>query len=90
MQLTLELLRLRLLLKQLDEVENSDLHALVIREARLSTELARATVFPWLVFPCLFEERVNAAIQREALVATLYWRGLNAPERFAARPGVSP
>ena len=90
MQWTFELFRLRLLLKQLDKVENSDLHALVIREAKVATELARATAFPWLVFPCLFEERVNAVLRREALVATLYWRGLNTPERFAARPGVSP
>ena len=90
MQWTFELLRLRLLLKQLDKVENSDLHALVIREAKVATELARGTPFPWLLFPCLFEERVNTALQREALVATLYWRGLNAQERFSPRPQASP
>jgi hypothetical protein len=90
MQGTFELLRLRLLLKQLDKVENSDLHTLVIREAKVATELARATAFPWLLFPCLFEERVHAALQGEALVATRYWRGLNAPERLAPRSGVSP
>ena len=90
MEWTFELLRWRLLLRHLDKVENSELHALVIREAKVATELARATAFPWLVFPCLFEERANAALQREAMVATLYWRGLNTPERFTPRPGVSP
>ena len=89
MELTFELLRLRLLLKQLDKVENCDLHALVIREAKVATELARATAFPWLLFPCLFDERVNAALQREAQVATLYWRGLNAREQFSPRPQAS-
>ena len=90
MEWTFELLRFRLLLKQLDKVENSELHALVIREAKVAAELARATAFAWLVFPCLFEERVNAALQREALIATLYWRGLNARERLTQRPGLSP
>ena len=90
MQWTFELLRLQLLLRQLDKVENSDLHALVIREAKVATELARGTPFPWLLFPCLFEERVDAALQREALVATLYWGGLNAREQLTPRPGVSP
>jgi hypothetical protein len=90
MEWTFELHRLRLLLKQLDKVENSDLHALVIREAKVATELASATAFPWLLFPCLFEERVEAALQREALVATLYWGGLNARDRLTPRSGVSP
>jgi hypothetical protein len=85
MESTFELLRWRLLLKRLDKIENSELHALVIREAKVATELAGATAFPWLLFPCLFEERVDAALEREARVATLYWRGLNAPERYATR-----
>ena len=85
MEWTFELLRWRLLLRRLDQLENCELHALVIREARAATELARATPFPWLVFPCLFEERADAALEGEAQRSTLYWRELNAPLQSTAR-----
>jgi len=82
---TLELLRWRLLLSRLDRIERFELHAQVIREAEEAETVARATPFPCLFFPCLFEERVEALLHREAVRARLYWHQLNVPKRFAPR-----
>ncbi len=82
---TFELLRWRLLLNQLDKIENAELHARVIREAEAAEELAGATPFPCLLFPCLFEERVEALLHREARQARYYWRELNPSEPYPTR-----
>ncbi|HWV98307.1 MAG TPA: hypothetical protein VNZ64_01320 [Candidatus Acidoferrum sp.] len=85
MERSFELLRWRLLLNRLDRIESSELHALVIREAKSASEIACDSAVPWLVFPCLFEERVDTALQLEAQVATVYWGQLNGLDRRAAR-----
>ncbi len=84
MESTFELLRWRLLLRRLDSIQSSELHALVIREAHRAAVLASATSFPWLLFPCLFEERVDAALTRHARDAELYWKDLYSPASAAA------
>jgi hypothetical protein len=83
MSSTFELLCWRLLLRKLDKIERFELHAQIIREAEDAEAVARATAFPCLFFPCLFEERVEAMLRREALQERLYWHELNEPERFA-------
>ena len=85
MRSTFELLCWRLLLNRLDKIEKFELHAQVIREAEEAETVARATAFPCLLFPCLFEERVEALLQRDAVRERLYWHELDAPKRFAAR-----
>ena len=63
----------RLLLRRLDEVPNTEAHTLVIREADVAARLAGRTPFPWLLFPCLFEERVSAALEQARRQDRLYW-----------------
>jgi len=56
-----QLLKHRLLLRQLDEMPEVESHALVIYEAEAAASLASLTPYPFLIFPCLFEERARAA-----------------------------
>jgi hypothetical protein len=70
-----EVLKYRLLLRLLDQ-SLPELHALLIREADEAASLAGRTRFPLLVFPCLFEERVAAALERHRLQLRNYWRTL--------------
>lgn len=79
MKWTFELLRWRLLLLRLDALQGSELHSLAIREAQVAAILAGETGFPGLVFPCLFEERVAAALARQAREVNRYWRELRPP-----------
>jgi hypothetical protein len=88
MERSFELLRWRLLLNRLDRIESSELHALVIREAKVASEIACGTDFSWLVFPCVFEERVESALARQAREASRYWRGLGSPA-LGATPGAA-
>src|SRR5215831_19368522 len=69
----LMLLKMRLLLQALDEVAASELHPLVIREADIACVMADRTAFPQLVFPCLFAERVAAALRFQAWRERSYW-----------------
>lgn len=80
MDSTFELLKLRLVLRHLDEVEGSELHGLVLKEAHTAAEQARATPYPCLVFPSLLQERVREALERHARKTRLYWAGLDARE----------
>lgn len=70
-----ENLKHRLLLRELDDIPNSESHALVFRAANQAAALARQTPFPLLAFPCLFEERARAARERERQERLVYWRG---------------
>ena len=73
MDSALEVLKLRLLLQRLDEVSNVNLHARVIREAELAAAAARREGYPLLLFPCLFEEQVHAALKQEQRWGAQYW-----------------
>lgn len=84
MKWTFELLRWRLLLLRLDALQGSELHTLAIREAQVAAILAGETDFPGLVFPCLFEERVEAALARQAREVNRYWRELRPPAAASA------
>ena len=68
------LLKLRLMLKALDVVPNSELHALVIQQAHVASAHAQSTSFPELVLPCLFEEMLSDALRMQAERERMYWR----------------
>ena len=77
MEQNLELLKMQLLLRCLDQTQSAEFHAALIREAEAATCLARRTGFPTLIFPCLFEERVRAALEEQERAATQYWGALD-------------
>jgi len=68
------LLKLRLLLKALDVVPNSELHALIIQQAHVASAQAQSTSFPELVLPCLFEELLSDALRMQEERERIYWR----------------
>ena len=68
------LLKLRLLLKALDVVPNSEDHALVIQQAQLASAQAQSTSFPELVLPCLFEELLSEGLRMQEERERTYWR----------------
>jgi hypothetical protein len=72
----LGILKQRLLLWRLNETPESEIHALIIRQANEAAFLALLTLYPLLTFPCLFEERAAAATEQARRKARLYWRGL--------------
>ena len=69
-----EVLKLRLLLRRLNQVHNPECHPFIIREAYRAAGLAFCTPVPSLVFPCLFEELASQAIERHQARAGHYWR----------------
>lgn len=73
----LGILKQRLLLQRLDEVPDSETHALIMRQANEAALLAWLTSYPLLTFPCLFEERAAAATEQARRQARLYWKGLD-------------
>ncbi len=79
MEANLEVLKLRLLLGRLEQVSKANLHAHIIREAHLSSALARATGYPLLLFPCLFEERATAALDQGEQLEDRYWQQFARP-----------
>jgi hypothetical protein len=68
-----EHLKWRLLLRQLDMIQQSELHVLVLHEAQVAAAMAAKTPYPHLLFPCLFEERVAGALERERCESNHYW-----------------
>jgi hypothetical protein len=70
----LEVLTHDLLLRRLDEIPAAEAHARIIQEAWEAQALACRTLFPLLVFPCLFEERVCVASEQHRQQERLYWR----------------
>jgi hypothetical protein len=90
MDSNLWLLKLRLVLAELNTIPDSALHALVMREAQTASQLARNTASPLLIFPCLFEERVGAAIEHEQRSFGNYWRDFGVPAQLAPRFSAQP
>lgn len=74
-----ETVKLLLLLKRLEAVPGSELHLLIIDAANSAANLARATPYPGLVFPCLFSERVEISLEQERVRARNYWAPLHRP-----------
>jgi hypothetical protein len=72
------ILKQRLLLRKLDEVGSGEAHSSIIQEAEAAGRLARGTSCPWLVFPCLFEERARASLERFHERNARYWQHLRA------------
>ena len=72
----LGILKQRLLLRRLNETPESEIHALIIRQANEAAFLAWLTFYPLLTFPCLFEERTVAATELAQRQTRLYWKGL--------------
>ena len=65
-----ELLKARMLLRAMDEIPGAELHIFVFRAAAEAASLSLQTPFPLLVFPGLFDEKVQAmqfALRREPL-----------------------
>jgi len=71
-----EMLKQRLLLRELDEVVTQEAHALIIQEAGIAAKMASQTLFPSLVFPALFDERVRAVVRKFEDDENRYWDGL--------------
>jgi hypothetical protein len=72
-----ETLKLLLLLAWLDRVPMSEQHPLIIDAADSAADLARTTTYPRLLFPCLFAERVDAALEQERVRTRNYWGRLD-------------
>jgi len=67
-----------MLLRRLDEIPIRELHAAIMRESDRAASLAKATSYPFLIFPCLFDERVTAAAERFQEQQHNYWQTLGA------------
>ena len=67
-----ERLKARLLAEQLDLAENPGLNAPIRRAANEAAALAWVTFYPLLVFPTLFEEKIEAAIRQVERQARIY------------------
>ena len=67
-----ERLKNQLLARQLAEVPEPELNTPLRRAANDAAALAWATVFPLLVFPVLFEEKIEAAVLRLRRQARIY------------------
>jgi hypothetical protein len=72
-----ETLKLVLLLARLDGVPRVELHPLIIDAADSASHLAHSTRYPRLLFPCLFAERAEAALELERIRFQNYWGKLD-------------
>ncbi len=68
-----EVLKQRLLHQKLNQTPELETHALIIREAEEAAMLAWFTSYPFLTFPCLFEERAAAVLEQARREAQRYW-----------------
>lgn len=75
-QAPFEMFKQRLLLQWLNATLELELHARVIQEANEAAKVALATPISFLVFPCLLEERVRAALEQERQRSRIYWHDL--------------
>jgi hypothetical protein len=66
-----ERLKTRLLVEQLHEAK-TELNAPLRRAANEAAAIAWATLFPLLVFPALFEEKIDEAIRQAERQARIY------------------
>ncbi len=64
----------RLLLRELDGIP-WEAHIQIMKEADAVAEIAAQTPFPFLVFPCLFEERISAVLRQFHEREASYWGG---------------
>jgi len=71
-----EVLKQRLLHERLNRTPESETHALIMRQADLASFLAWLSRYPVLTFPCLFEERADAAVDLARREARRYWDSL--------------
>ena len=83
-----DVLKLRLLLERLDDVASVTLHAQVIHEAGVAAALARSAGYPLLLFPCLFEERTQSALNAEQHRRAQYWHTLSLGRVNLASPAI--
>ena len=67
-----ERLKSRLLAEQLETAEQPALNAPLRRAANEAAALAWVTFYPLLVFPLLFEEKIEAAIRQVERQARIY------------------
>jgi hypothetical protein len=67
-----ERLKNRLLARQLAEVPTPELNPPLRRAANEAAALAWATIFPLLVFPVLFEEKIETALRQAEHQARIY------------------
>jgi hypothetical protein len=65
----------RLLLRELDGIP-WEAHFQIMKEADAVAEIAERTSFPFLVFPCLFEERVSTILRQFHEMEASYWECL--------------
>ena len=62
----------RLLLRRLDTVP-WEAHIQIMKETDAVAKMAAQTAYPFLVFPCLFEERVSAILRGFQEKEANYW-----------------
>ena len=77
----LERLKARLLRESLRQATDPELYAPLRRAANEAAALAWASWYPLLLFPALFEEKVQAAVRQTARQAQIRRRNLAATER---------
>ena len=82
----LTLLKMRLMLQALDQVPYSELHVTIMLEAKLACAQAASIGFPMLLFPCLFAERVEQALELEAERRSRYWQRAEWQGAVSAEP----
>jgi hypothetical protein len=78
------LLKQQLLLERLNQTPESELHALIMRQANEAAFLAWLSAYPLLAFPCLFEERAAAAAEQARRQAHQFWDSLEVEARAYA------
>ena len=67
-----ERLKIRLLTRQLEEIERPEINAVVRRAANEAAALAWVTFHPLLIFPALFEEKTENALRQAERQARIY------------------
>jgi hypothetical protein len=67
------LLKQRLLLERLNGTPESETHAVLIYLAEEAASGASLSAYPLLVFPCLFEELADLALEQARRQAQDYW-----------------
>ena len=77
-------LKQRLLLECLNQTPEPETHALIMRQASEAGLLAWLSSYPFLTFPCLFEERAVSATEQARRQSRIYWNGLGTETRACA------
>jgi hypothetical protein len=76
-----DLLKQRLLLRELNRVASAEAHFHIMQEATIAAELAVCSGYPCLVFPTLFDERVCDALLAFQIQEAAFWESLRAVVR---------